>query len=289
MPWRDGKITTDSFRFNGPDKLEYLDFIYSLVPQIQKICDKVYDFADVEWAIDADGKVWILQVRPITKNILLGQHNFSFSILSAGKASGKASVIPQVAYGEGWLERVKPYIDNFPMGGIMATEWTDTYFLPAMSKAVAIIVRTGSLMSHSAIISREKNIPCVLVGEKIWNEIVDGADVEIDTYAQVIKINGKAFGTNEYGVKDLLSDLYLFENVYGITGAQSGKAWELIRNEFSEAGYRIHFRILNTADYGVPQFRERMIIVGVKKGIYRFQKSDEARRFGCPEMQNQRF
>jgi DNA (cytosine-5)-methyltransferase 1 len=65
---------------------------------------------------------------------------------------------------------------------------------------------------------------------------------------------------------------FLFENVYGITGAQSGKAWELIKAEFSKAGYKINFRILNTADYGVPQFRERMIIVGTKKGTYRFPR-----------------
>ena len=64
----------------------------------------------------------------------------------------------------------------------------------------------------------------------------------------------------------------MFENVYGITGAQSGKAWELIKNEFSNAGYKINYRILNTADYGVPQFRERMIIVGVKEGNYYFPR-----------------
>ncbi len=65
---------------------------------------------------------------------------------------------------------------------------------------------------------------------------------------------------------------FLFENVYGITGAQSGKAWQLIQEEFSKAGYDIYFRILNTADYGVPQFRERMIIVGVKNGRFAFPR-----------------
>jgi DNA (cytosine-5)-methyltransferase 1 len=65
---------------------------------------------------------------------------------------------------------------------------------------------------------------------------------------------------------------FLFENVYGITGAQSGKAWELIKKNFAEAGYNITYRILNTADYGVPQFRERMIIVGFKEGTYLFPR-----------------
>jgi len=65
---------------------------------------------------------------------------------------------------------------------------------------------------------------------------------------------------------------FLFENVYGITGAQSGKAWEQIKEEFEKAGYTISFRILNTADYGVPQFRERLIIVGFQSGVYRFPR-----------------
>lgn len=65
---------------------------------------------------------------------------------------------------------------------------------------------------------------------------------------------------------------FMFENVYGITGAQNGKAWEKIRSGFSEAGYSIFFRILDAADYGVPQHRERLIIVGVKEGTFRFPK-----------------
>jgi DNA (cytosine-5)-methyltransferase 1 len=65
---------------------------------------------------------------------------------------------------------------------------------------------------------------------------------------------------------------FLFENVYGITGAQSGKAWEIIKNEFVKAGYSIKYRILNTADYVVPQFRERMIIVGYKDSDFHFPR-----------------
>jgi DNA (cytosine-5)-methyltransferase 1 len=65
---------------------------------------------------------------------------------------------------------------------------------------------------------------------------------------------------------------FLFENVYGITGAQSGKAWDLIKNEFANAGYTISYRILNTADYGVPQFRERMIVIGIRNGTFKFPR-----------------
>lgn len=63
---------------------------------------------------------------------------------------------------------------------------------------------------------------------------------------------------------------FLFENVYGITGAEDGKAWQAIRQAFREAGYNIAYRILDTADYGVPQHRERMFIVGTRDAGFLF-------------------
>ncbi len=63
---------------------------------------------------------------------------------------------------------------------------------------------------------------------------------------------------------------FLFENVYRIVGAQSGKAWEKIQEAFQELGYTLYWRILDAADYGVPQFRERLIIVGLKNGQFLF-------------------
>lgn len=63
---------------------------------------------------------------------------------------------------------------------------------------------------------------------------------------------------------------FLFENVYGIVGAEGGKPWELIQKSFKEVGYALHYRILDAADYGAPQHRERLIIVGVRSGEKNF-------------------
>ena len=73
-------------------------------------------------------------------------------------------------------------------------------------------------------------------------------------------------------LKELSPRGFLFENVYGITGAQNGEAWREIQDAFREAGYRLFFRILDAADYGVPQHRERLIIVGLKTGEFRFPR-----------------
>lgn len=65
---------------------------------------------------------------------------------------------------------------------------------------------------------------------------------------------------------------FLFENVYGIVGAQGGEPWREILRYFSNAGYQLHYRILDAADFGAPQHRERLIIVGLKEGNYLFPK-----------------
>jgi DNA (cytosine-5)-methyltransferase 1 len=65
---------------------------------------------------------------------------------------------------------------------------------------------------------------------------------------------------------------FLFENVYGITGAQGGKPWKCIVDSFSDLGYKLSFRILDAADYGVPQHRERLIIVGLREGEFMFPR-----------------
>lgn len=71
-------------------------------------------------------------------------------------------------------------------------------------------------------------------------------------------------------LKKLSPKGFLFENVYRIVGAQGGKPWQLIQQAFTEAGYKLHWRILDAADFGAPQFRERLIIVGLKKGEFQF-------------------
>lgn len=65
---------------------------------------------------------------------------------------------------------------------------------------------------------------------------------------------------------------FLFENVYGIIGAQGGEAWNEILKSFSEVGYKLYYRIVDAADYGVPQHRERLIIVGLKEGEFKFPR-----------------
>jgi len=61
---------------------------------------------------------------------------------------------------------------------------------------------------------------------------------------------------------------FVLENVYALTynNKASGPAYDRLIREIGEAGYDFHAKVLNAADYGVPQSRPRLFIVGVRKG-----------------------
>lgn len=57
---------------------------------------------------------------------------------------------------------------------------------------------------------------------------------------------------------------FLFENVRGILGTNRGKDWEEIERAFGRIGYTLHHRVLDACDYGLPQHRERVFLVGTR-------------------------
>ena len=68
---------------------------------------------------------------------------------------------------------------------------------------------------------------------------------------------------------------FIAENVKGILSANDGKAFPMIIKEFRDAGYHVMHKLLNASDYGVPQKRERVIIMG-------FLKEEDSRMFRYP-------
>lgn len=57
---------------------------------------------------------------------------------------------------------------------------------------------------------------------------------------------------------------FIFENVRNLVNHDKGKTFEVITNTFKELGYKIHYQVLNASDYGIPQTRRRIFIVGFK-------------------------
>ncbi len=81
-------------------------------------------------------------------------------------------------------------------------------------------------------------------------------DERNELYKQLIRvINGKR------------PKFFLAENVKGILSLGKGKVFEMILNDFQSLGYTVKYKVLNAADYGVPQTRLRVFIVGVRNDI----------------------
>lgn len=68
-------------------------------------------------------------------------------------------------------------------------------------------------------------------------------------------------------VKELQPKFFVAENVKELLSMQNGQVLNMILKNFEELGYRVNYQVLNAANYGVPQSRERVIIIGNRIGV----------------------
>ena len=68
-------------------------------------------------------------------------------------------------------------------------------------------------------------------------------------------------------LRDRQPRCFIAENVKGILTANKHEAFPLIIKEFEESGYDVKYTILRAVEFGVPQKRERVIIVGFRKDL----------------------
>ncbi len=72
-------------------------------------------------------------------------------------------------------------------------------------------------------------------------------------------------------VEELNPRFFFFENVHGFVFKPHKTALELVEAESERLGYKIFHKVVNAADYGVPQTRQRFICIGVKKDMANFE------------------
>lgn len=68
-------------------------------------------------------------------------------------------------------------------------------------------------------------------------------------------------------IDDKKPKFFVAENVKGILSMKKGKVFEIIKKDFKKLGYNVDARLLNAAEYGVPQARERVVIIGNRIGV----------------------
>lgn len=72
-------------------------------------------------------------------------------------------------------------------------------------------------------------------------------------------------------VKESQPNVFIFENVKGLINHDNGNTFEIIKATFDELGYKYYYQILNSKDFGIPQQRERIFVIGFKNKKVKFE------------------
>lgn len=95
------------------------------------------------------------------------------------------------------------------------------------------------------------------------------------------------FAVPEYfrAISEIRPKVFLFENVDGFTFKTYKEPMEFMKNKSEELGYNITYKVVNAANYGVPQTRKRFICVGVRKdiGIFEFPEETHSEKGNLPK------
>lgn len=68
-------------------------------------------------------------------------------------------------------------------------------------------------------------------------------------------------------VKGVKPKLFLMENVAALASAKNSKYFDKLKADAERIGYIVQAKVLNAADYGVPQTRKRLFVLGVRKNL----------------------
>ncbi|MBI5225623.1 hypothetical protein HY994_00090 [Candidatus Micrarchaeota archaeon] len=92
-----------------------------------------------------------------------------------------------VVQGTAKIVRTVADLDKVKRGDVMVAITTHPDFVPAMSRACAIVTDEGGITSHAAIVSREFGIPCVVGTKKATAVFKDGDRLQVDSEKGVVK------------------------------------------------------------------------------------------------------
>jgi len=138
---------------------------------------------DIEWAKDGyTGELYILQARPETVHStnhqtflqtyrLTGEHS---DPLVTGIAVGE-----KIGQGRVHVLADPDHLAQFQPGDVLVTSMTDPAWEPIMKRAAAIVTDRGGRTCHSAIISRELGLPCIVGTGNATNILQTGTQVTV--------------------------------------------------------------------------------------------------------------
>jgi pyruvate,water dikinase len=155
-----------------------------LIGELGRRVEEHYGSAqDTEWAIDPEGRLWLLQARPVTAvgtaaRGAVAEPDVLLRGLGAapGVAAGPARVLADLSD----ADRLRP-------GDVLVARMTAPDWVPLMRRAAAIVTDSGGMTCHAAIVSRELGIPCVVGAALATSILRDGEVVTVDATQGVVR------------------------------------------------------------------------------------------------------
>lgn len=158
-------------------------------------------------------------------------------------------------------------------------------FLQKKFKKLPFEIIWANELNEAACRTYSKNVGKHIRQGDIWNFLDDlpaKTDVLIGGFpCQDISVNGKGAGVEGArsglyramveAIRRTSPKIFIAENVKGLLMKHHSSALEQVLNDFKSLGYDVSYRLYHAADYGVPQSRERVIIVGTKSRKTKFE------------------
>ena len=136
---------------------------------------------DVEWAIDKQGRVFILQTRPLRLAECPVAGVVEQSVLAGHEVllAGGVTVCPGVGSGRIVQAESDEELSDFPAGGVLVARQNSPRFGKIMTRAAAIVTEVGSTTGHMASLAREYGVPTI-TGVEAAKALPVGQEVTVD-------------------------------------------------------------------------------------------------------------
>lgn len=141
---------------------------------------------DMEWALDGNGKLFVLQARPLllkTAGDSVGRVTLPVLPQYRLLVRNGAVASPGIGFGPAYYVRSDEDLLHFPYGAVLVAKQASPKFILVMRKAQAIVADSGSVTGHMASLAREFSVPAVLDAGSATADIPEGMEVTVDAYS----------------------------------------------------------------------------------------------------------
>jgi len=161
--------------------------------EIARIAVQLEDYygvpQDIEWAVQKDGSIIILQCRPLTQKVMEessekkieGAEDLGTIIFQAGVTAS-----PGIGAGQAFIVKKDMDVLRFPKGAVLVAAQALPRWATVLNRAAAVVTEHGSTAGHLANVSREFGVPALFGVKDAVDRLKDGQWITVDADSRKI-------------------------------------------------------------------------------------------------------